>query len=216
MSGGDARSVDLGFRPATFFAPRPPELHLIGKVRNAALRTRLLDLLAAGKRAEVRALLRGSGLSLEEQKAYERLHPKYMGGNYLPRLEEGEVEIARVVIDSTTSDVTAVYARQDGGTIVLRVVDEYEGDTLMAPAEHRAASPLPLGEFVDLFFAAWPLDEICEMNHEGDLPGQLGFFDAQSDVYPDFEAACASRVSDCFRQRHREASQGRQAHAPPG
>ena len=50
--------------------------------------------------------------------------------NYLPNLRVGEVEIARISIESTTGDVTAVYARKLGERIHYRVVDEYEGQTL--------------------------------------------------------------------------------------
>jgi hypothetical protein len=54
----------------------------------------------------------------------------FMGGNYLPDTEEGEVEIARIEIASTTFDVTCLFAKQNNGRILYRVVDEYEGDTL--------------------------------------------------------------------------------------
>jgi hypothetical protein len=47
------------------------------------------------------------------------------------------VEIARLNIDSTTSDVTSVYARPGKDRINYRVVDEYQGDTL---AEKRIRS----------------------------------------------------------------------------
>lgn len=205
MARSESVSVDLGFRPTTYFAPQPLESHLIGRVRNEALRTRLLDLLAAGRRAEVREMLGAAGLSPVDQKVLERLHPMFMGGNYLPGLEEGEVEIARVAIASTTCDVTAVYARMDDGEVVVRVVDEYQGETLTAQTERRRAHPLSLGELVDFFFAAWPLDEVCESNYEGDLRGQLGFFHAQSEFYPAFDPACRMKVRECFRQRHGKA-----------
>ena len=53
-----------------------------------------------------------------------------MGGEYLPDRRDTEVEIARLNIDSTTSDVTSVYARPGKDRINYRVVDEYDGDTL--------------------------------------------------------------------------------------
>jgi hypothetical protein len=60
-----------------------------------------------------------------------------MGGEYLPDRRDTEVEIARINIDSTTSDVTSVYARPGKDRINYRVVDEYQGDTL---AEKRIRS----------------------------------------------------------------------------
>jgi hypothetical protein len=53
-----------------------------------------------------------------------------MGGEYLPDRRDTEVEIARIKIDSTTSDMTSVYARPGKDRINYRVVDEYWGDTL--------------------------------------------------------------------------------------
>ena len=53
-----------------------------------------------------------------------------MGGEYLPNRQATEVEIARINIDSTTSDVTSVYAKVGKNRIYYRVVDEYNGDTL--------------------------------------------------------------------------------------
>ena len=43
------------------------------------------------------------------------MHPMFMGGNYLPDAEEGEVEIARIEISSTTRDVTCVFAKPESG-----------------------------------------------------------------------------------------------------
>jgi hypothetical protein len=62
--------------------------------------------------------------------ALGRLHPSFMGGEYLPDRRETEVEIARINIDSTTSDVTSVYAKAGKDRVLYRVVDEYGGDTL--------------------------------------------------------------------------------------
>jgi hypothetical protein len=66
----------------------------------------------------------------EHRLALGRLHPSFMGGEYLPDRRDTEVEIARLNIDSTTSDVTSVYARLGKDRINYRVVDEYDGDTL--------------------------------------------------------------------------------------
>jgi hypothetical protein len=122
-----------------------------------------------------------------------------MGGNYLPETENGEVEIARITIDSTTRGVTSVYARPIEGRIGYRVVDEYGSDTLQDPAEMGSDRPLTLGELVSFFMRAWPLEEVVQMNFEGDLEGGLGFFTATSDFYPEFGMACAARVETSYR-----------------
>ena len=68
-----------------------------------------------------------------------------MGGEYLPDRRETEVEIARINIDSTTSDVTSVYAKAGKDRILYRVVDEYGGDTLTEKRTRSSKPPLSLG-----------------------------------------------------------------------
>jgi hypothetical protein len=74
--------------------------------------------------------------------ALGRLHPSFMGGEYLPDRRDTEAEIARLNIDSTTSDVTSVYARPGKDRINYRVVDEYWGDTLTEKRTRSSKRPL--------------------------------------------------------------------------
>lgn len=56
-------------------------------------------------------------------------NPSYRGGEDLPDLEPGEIEIARVqLLDSVHGEVTSLRARRQGGRIALRLVDEYDTD----------------------------------------------------------------------------------------
>ena len=128
----------------------------------------------------------------------------FMGGNYLPDTEEGEVEIARIEIASTTFDVTSLFAKQSNGRILYRVVDEYEGDTLTGPSEMTSDKPLTLGEMADFFLGAWPLIDVLEMNFEGDVEAALGFFTAKSEFYFDFDRLCRRRVAEAFPEPERE------------
>jgi hypothetical protein len=48
-----------------------------------------------------------------------------MGGEYLPNYSRQEVEIARIALASTTSDVISLRTRPSGSRIKYRVVDEY-------------------------------------------------------------------------------------------
>lgn len=186
--------VDLDYRPDTYFRPQKLERYLLSKVKGAVLRRELEALFDAGRHAEVRTLLTAEGISSADRKALESFHPMFMGGNYLPDTEDGEVEIARISIKSTTYDVTCVYARPDGGSIHSRVVDEYGGDTLQGTTEARTDKPMTLGEFADFFLSAWPLIDVLEMNFEGDLDASLDFFTAESEFYPDFDRLCRQRV----------------------
>lgn len=186
--------INLGYRPDTYFPPQKLERYLLSKIESALVRVKIQALLDAGRHAEVRTLLTAEGISASDRKALESFHPMFMGGNYLPDTEDGEVEIARISINSTTSDVTCVYACPDGGAIHYRVVDEYGGETLQGTTEARTDKPMTLGEFADFFLEAWPLLDVLELNFENDLEGSLKFFTAESAFYPDFDRLCRQRV----------------------
>jgi hypothetical protein len=196
--------VDLDYRPDTYFRPRKLERYLLSKVKGMVLRNELKALFDAGRHAEVRTLLTAEGISAADRKALESFHPMFMGGNYLPDTEDGEVEIARISIKSTTYDVTCVYARPDRGAIRYRVVDEYDGDTLQGTAEARTDKPMTLGEFADFFLGAWPLIDVLEMNFENDRDASLDFFSAESEFYPDFDRLCRQRVVEHFPEPEEE------------
>jgi hypothetical protein len=190
--------IDLGYRPDTYFRPQKLERYLLSKVKGAVLRKKLQALFDAGRHAEVRTLLSDDGFSAADGKMLELLHPMFMGGNYLPDTEDGEVEIGRISIKSTTYDVTCVYARPDGGAIHYRVVDEYGGETLQGTTEARTDKPMTLGEFADFFLEAWPLVDVLEMNFENDSSMSLDFFYAESAFYPDFDRLCRLRMIEHF------------------
>ena len=200
MSSG----IDLDYRPDTYFRPQKLERYLLSKVKGAVLRKNLQALFDAGRHDELRSLLTAEGISVADRKVLESVHPMFMGGNYLPDTEAGEVEIARISIKSTTYDVTCVYGRPDDGAIHYRVVDEYGGDTLQGKTEVRTDKPMTLGEFTDFFLGAWPLIDVLVMNFDDDLEGSLDFFSAQSEFYPDFDRLCRQRVVEHFPEQEAE------------
>ena len=193
--------IDLDYRPGTYFRPQTLERYLLSKVKGEVLRKNLQALLDDGEHAEVRSLLTAEGMSAADQKALGSLHPMFMGGNYLPDTKDGEVEIARISIESTTFDVTCVYARPVDAAIHYRVVDEYGGDTLTGKTEARTVMPMKLGELMDFFLEAWPLLQVIEMNFDDDPEGRLDFFTATSEFYPDFGKLCLNRVIEHFREK---------------
>jgi hypothetical protein len=194
MSSG----IDLDYRPETYFRPQKLERYLLSKVKGAVMRNKLQALCDAGREDEVRSLLTAEGISLADRKVLESVHPMFMGGNYLPDTEDGEVEVGRISIKSTTYDVTSVYARPDDGAIHYRVVDEYAGDSLQGETSARTDKPMTLGEFAEFFLRAWPLIEVLESNFEDDLERSLDFFSADSEFYPDFDRLCRQRVVKHF------------------
>jgi hypothetical protein len=181
--------IDLSFRPKSYFGPQRLEEYLISKVKGAVLKARLEALSKEGRHQEVASLLGEEGISPAYIKALERMHAMFMGGNYLPNTEEGEVEIARIEISSTTRDVTCVFTKPGSGIIRYRVVDEYDGDTLSGASEMTSGSPLTLSELTDFFLNAWTLADVVERNMS---------FTAKSEFYPEFDSLCRQRVIEAF------------------
>lgn len=193
--------IDLNLRPSSYFRPQRLEQYLLSQVKGGVLKRKLQTLFKEGRHSEAQALVDSKGISENDRKALEALHPMFMGGNYLPDTEHREVEIARIQIKSTTYDIASVFAKFDKGVIRYRVVDEYDGATFAGKTKTRSEKPLTLGELADLFLTAWPLMDVLEMNFGVDLRASLEFFLAESDFYPDFDRLCRLRVSQHFTDR---------------
>ena len=190
--------IDLDFRPSTYFKPQNLEKHLISIIKNAVVKRKLQTLFDEGRHAEVKELLGTHGISDEDTKSLEAIHPMFMGGNYLPDSEDGEVEIARISLSSVTADVACINACLREGTIHYRIIDEYDGDTIDGDTEFESEQPLTLGKLTDIFMAAWSLIDVLAMNFNDDLDASLGFFSATSDFYPNFDRLCRRRVTEHF------------------
>jgi hypothetical protein len=77
-------------------------------------------------------------------------HPRARGGEDLPDLEEGEVEIARMTLaDSVHGEVTSLRARQKGKGIAYRIADEY-GTEIDLPFESSEV-PLTPDQVIEMF-----------------------------------------------------------------
>lgn len=130
--------------------------------------------------------------------------PWCLGGEFLPDLYEGEVEIARISMASTTSDQISVRVRQVDGAIHYRIVGEYEEEESMRyelPFQ-ESAQPLTLTELIDLIDGAgnpepcypggiltsnWTYMRAC-----GNEPLEIiGFLSLSSPFYP--------QLSDCYQ-----------------
>ena len=144
---------DLTYRP-DYWRPSDPISQIIANVKGEARRQMILDVL------EGRHLLTPPGadlppemladtLSNEDRTAWGRFHPHFMGGEYLPDYRRGELEIARIVLASTTMDVVSVRARRSRDLrIHFRVVDEYNTVFVFYPGSAKV--PLTLGQMISL------------------------------------------------------------------
>ena len=116
----------------------------------------------------------------------------------MPNRQDTEIEIARINIDSTTSDVTSVYAKAGKNRIYYRVVDEYNGDTLSDKRTRTSKRPLTLAELVEFFLGAWSLKDVLDGN-DLDLEGAHDFTHPSSEFYPQFSAAIRAKINEWYR-----------------
>src|SRR4051812_46031406 len=97
--------IDLSFRPQAYFWPLGLETHLLARVKGAERKAALKKLIDAGRMDAIPDGLAHSTLSEADRQALGRIHPSFMGGEYLPDLSQSEVMIASITIASTTQDV---------------------------------------------------------------------------------------------------------------
>ncbi len=199
--------IDLGFRRPSYFWPLGLETHLLARIKGAERKAALKQLIDTGRLDDIPDFLARSALSETDRQALGRIHPSFMGGEYLPDLMQNEVEVARITIASVTQDVTAVYARRGKGRIYYRVVDDYEGETLSGKNTRTSAQPLTLGELETFFNGAWSIFDVLEMNFGGDgydLEKMLRFIvSVESQFYP--------QIGRLYERRVRDWAAGRQA-----
>ena len=185
--------IDLDFRPRSYFWPLSAETHVLATIKGAARRAEAARLIEAGHFDQLDGFFAAPALSAEERRSWGLIHPECMGGEYLPDRTATEIEIARINIASSTSDVTSVYARRQARRIAYRVVDEYEGMTLSARTRRTSIRPLSLGELARFFLTAWRLKSVLSMN-ELDREGAQQFVRSSSEFYPQFEALIRARI----------------------
>jgi hypothetical protein len=168
--------IDLDFRPRTYFWPLSLETHLLAQIKGAERKEMLKNLIATHRLDSLPECLSQPRLSDDARTALGRIHPAYMGGEYLPDTRHAEVEIARITIASVTQDVTSVYASRGRQRIRYRVVDEYDGATLSGSNTRSSAQPLTLGELEAFLNDAWSVFDVLEMNfRETDYPTEEMF-----------------------------------------
>ena len=192
--------IDLGFRPSSYFWPLALETHLLAHIKGAARRTALKKQIESGNLTAIPDFLAQSALSKEDRLALGRIHPAFLGGEYLPDQRANEVEIARITIASVTQDVTSVYARRRKNRIYYRVVDEYEGETLCGRATRSSTRPLTLGALEAFFNGAWSIFGVLEMNFGGrgyDVEQMLDFVvGVDSEFYPQIRTLYEGKIKE--------------------
>jgi hypothetical protein len=204
---------NFAFRPASYWEHSTPLSAILSNIKGQNRRRMVRDYLTGVRRSETG--IHPGYLEAElDEKTRSWLgshHPSWMGGEYLPRYLPGEVEIARIALDSTTQDVISFRARRrrGGRRILYRVVDEYpEGaDWTWRPAS--SAQPLTFPQVIALIDDARTLD-LAEQKgslpllylemREGYEPEELlNFVTVESDFYPDLSAYYQQQAESWIR-----------------
>ena len=196
-------NFDLTYRP-DYWRPSDPVSLIIANVKGEERRRMILDVLEqrheltpAG--ADLPEELLQDTLTYDDRVAWGRLHPTFMGGEYLPDYGRGEIEIARIVLASTTTDVTSVRARRTRDLrIHYRVVDEYEATFVHHPLSSKA--PLDFAQLISLLDSIRdatdaPGHEVITWCRDGNYASDPGdpaayahFVTVESAFYPQLEA----------------------------
>ncbi|MGA1254189.1 MAG: hypothetical protein ACO3WN_10230, partial [Burkholderiaceae bacterium] len=199
-------AIDLKFRPQYYFWAKERGIALASDIKGANRRRIYEQALQNDEADQLSPTLSQHALGNEDRRQIGRIHPSFMGGEYLPNTGRQEVEIGRITIASTTQDVTCVYARPLGKRIAYRIVDEYNGGTLSGRQTRTSVKPLSLGELVTFFLQGWNLlgcldHNFCEHGYPRDEVH--GFIvDASSSFYGDFGQAITNEVDAWLNEVH--------------
>ena len=174
---------NLDFRPS-YFGPEDLKKHFGARVKGELRRQAAIDLAASGGFEEE---MMSEALEDDRRKSVGAIHPSLMGGEYLPDFLDGEIEIARVVLQSSTMDVTSIRARKSEKGLAYRIVDEYETEFSFDPKTPKL--PLSMGELINIIdeyeLVTGPRDLSIE---GGATPEELcNFTSVRSVFYPEIE-----------------------------
>ena len=155
-------NIDLNFRPTSYADFDDPVSLALNGIKGQMRREMTRDMLTA--EGEQRATYDEVLGPIDDEILGERapaafthqlnraLGPTWMGGEFLPDLAPRQVEIARIVLASSTMDVFSIRARLRSGQYHYSIQDEYEGEFTIEPETSRA--PLTLGELIGLIDTA--------------------------------------------------------------
>ena len=199
--------IDLDYRPRSYFWALDANLLLPSGISGEARRKLFRARIEAG--VTIHDGLEVELLDEAMKMAWGRIHPSHMGGEYLPPLRKGEVEIARISLASVTADQISVRARRSRGRIRYRVVDEYMETSTYVCHPASSVSPLSLGELIALMESASDggsiIFPLLAMNCRGHISNDLStFITVSSDFYADLGRYYRTLTDAFLEERTRE------------
>ena len=193
----DAADFDLEYIPRTYFVFADARQQIAARVKGTARRAiaaHLQEISGVEDNIRVDDFSTRSSLTEDDRTSWGAIHPSCMGGEYLPDLDETEVEIARIDLASVTSDVISVRARWRDGKIHYSVVDEYPEDHSYQCNPTTSDRPLTMGEIIALIDTTQASDYftgvvvgLLQFNYEcsEDLEAHRNFVSVSSAFYPE-------------------------------
>ncbi len=115
----------FSFQPVSYWEESDPLTAILRNVKGTNRRQMIADFWDQDRFSELDPTLLADSPSPEVRRELEAIHPSFMGGEYLPDFFPSEVEIARIELKSTTSDVVSIRARRrpKDQLIHYRIVD---------------------------------------------------------------------------------------------
>lgn len=212
--------IDYQFRAGILLGPANNPLEaVLRNVKGRNRREMIRDYHEVGMLEELHENLLADTLEDGERQSLGKIHPSFMGGEYLPNYDRAEVEIARIELESTTSDVISLPGRPVAPRIKYRLVGEYNTEfRLPQRTDVRLFSLGDLVRFldsveqVDVTDPSWTqfgfvlLYNQCNLECGADLKTLRNFVRVESDYYPDVAAHYANAVEEWYEARLTELS----------
>jgi hypothetical protein len=199
-------TINLKQRPESYWIDDDLLKALLRNVKGTQRRKMITDYWKAGRLESLDDELLKDAIGEDARNALGRIHPAFMGGEYLPDYKSDEVEIARIELRSTTADVISIRARKEENGITYRVVDEYDTEFSFNPEHSR--KPLSLGRLARL------IDEMeggfdggpyiwALLGCNADCCGEIDrtFVRIRSDFYPELETWWDERLDQEIAER---------------
>ena len=117
--------IDLNYRPNTYWPESLNQEQLLTRIPGQVRRDIVRRLFAEDGNAGLDALAANEDFGNEDRRNWGLEHPSFMGGEYLPQMGVGDVELARISLASVTSDQISIRASHAGEKIRYAVLDEY-------------------------------------------------------------------------------------------
>ena len=197
------------YTPPSYFFPMGLGTYLLATVKGTQRRSSIEKLIEEGSVLDVEDWLAHSSLDDRTRELIGRFHPDFMGGEYLPDLKLGEIEIARIELASTTADVISIRAIKRKSRIYYSVQDEYSTKFKFKP--RWSNKPITLSQVINLIETAsndeWGsralsplfLLEYNYLRYGADLDTSRSFVRITSAFYPELESYYEQVIEEWYQ-----------------